>query len=151
MYSAMMHYPAITSTFNFTQVPLKKKLTQRVAITGMINDFKETKPLLCLGQRQCELHPRQLLRLTDLNGTKGLPSLQELFDLRPCYWKHFRNLWHYNDCFHHHTVANLFNEHQDEVLHDIDHRGKNLKNPKLKIRICQSYWIPNAYSTRCNQ
>lgn len=123
MYSQLFHYPVIAATFNFSQVPLKKKLTERVAVTAPINNFKETKPILCRPNNRCSIQRQQLLRIHDLNGTKGLPSLQELYDLRPCYLRCFRNLWEYNDCFHHQLTSNLFTISEDEIEHDILIRG----------------------------
>lgn len=84
---------------------------------------------------------QHLMRFRDLNGSKGLPFLHELFDLRPCYFqKCFKNLWEYNDCFDHVLTSNLTNHHEGEIFYNMKYRGMHqLTVLHIHRRVCESY------------
>lgn len=152
MISIMMQYPFVESSYEFTQIPLKKSINAKVLTTAPINNFILTRPTECLPPIQqhnifnnqlridavellqfhdsCQPCQQQLDRLRDLNGTKGTPNIQELFDMRPCYLrKAFRNVWHFNDCFHHVKTSNLTQKHPEKITHSIHKEG----NKRLQI------------------
>lgn len=119
MYSQMFRYPIVKSSFKFVQIPLKKSITERVSKMGRINSYNITMPRYC----DCDISPQHVLRLNDVNGSRGTPCLQELFDFRPCYLHCFQNLWDFYDCFEYILLSNVFNNNLDLVRHDIRRYG----------------------------
>lgn len=124
MRSQLHHYPTVKSTFQFAQIVLKKKITDKVNAGGRINAFNTTRPIGCQENQSCAVSPQQILRLNDINGTKGFPSLQEIFDLRPCYFSCFTNLWTFTECFEIIKTSNVLTSTGDMVFHDMSKYGK---------------------------
>lgn len=123
MWSILLGYPFIETSYEFTEIRLSKKITDKVLVASPLNDFIVTEPFICQPSDQCSLTNQQFNRLRDLNNSKGNPSLQELFDMRPCYLLGFRNLWLFVDCFSHILTENVTKNNPALVLHDITISG----------------------------
>lgn len=123
MWSILYGYPFVESTYDFYHMPLCKNVNARVAAMAKVNDYLTTIPTECSVNGSCQLSSQQLTRLRDINSSKGLPSIQELYDLRPCYLRGFRNLWVFVECFHHILTVNVMKKDAANAIHDIKKHG----------------------------
>jgi hypothetical protein len=101
MVSEMLKYEVTTHTYEFIQVVLVRSINEKVTRTRMPNSFPFTTPALCQRERCSMVDEQQERRIRDINGSKGHPTLLELYDLRPCFLKHYTNIWDFSKHFHH--------------------------------------------------